>query len=268
MVAVLDILGEIPQALTTELRRDLFDLNIHGVTAYAANIDRVPLREVSTDNKQQHAGKKESHSANPSGHDHQNFLAHEAQIGSSIADNTALAATRKLDEKHKISQLIHGAAAFSQAVNFSNNPNFNIHLSGIKLDDPHMVAITDDNILMVRGDGPESELREATLSEKLQLEGKIGQDDGACSIAMTREELDMQAYLKGDVDQIPDSLHQLAEKNGYLAEDLSRDDFKGLLDKEFAENPHITARISSTLDSEASLLPPQQSLTPAPAPMM
>jgi hypothetical protein len=200
-------------------------------------------------------------------HERQNRIALEEDAGATIEGHY----THRGQEhrKDKLDKLAHKTScrAFAQAVGLNPIENFNLNLKSITLDDQSMVQISDNNVLMVRGDGPDSEFREATIEEKIQLET----ESQACSIASTQDELDMQAHLNGELDEIPTALRDLAEKHGHLAEDLTRDEFENLINEEYGASPHIGARMSAPLIENSpatSLLPPQPQMSLAPQPTM
>ena len=236
---------------------------------FKENIDDVRLDNAELPEGIQKLFNKNSHGAPKTGQDHQNELALRAQIGDSSADLT----TAGQEKKRKEDQLHKQNTARSTILSPIIDNSFNINLDGIRLDDEHMVHINDDNILMVRGEGPDSELRAATIDEQIQIENETG----ACSIASTEQAMEIEAYLSGNTDVIPDALRDLAEEHGRLAEDVNPSEFKewfaekhtnqftqeGEINLSYA--PHIMARITAPLDLN-NLTPDMSSpeITPAP----
>lgn len=201
-------------------------------------------------------------------HDYQNKRALDAQAGWSNGVHTSIAQNEKQRAQALEAKSISGARAMSSTVTqiLSQSLNVNINLSGVTLSDSHMVDISENNTLMVRGDGPESAFREATLDELVQIETESMQ----CSAAVAQEEINMNAYLNGETNILPDTLHDLAEENGLMAEDLSREDFAQLIEDRYANNPHIISRITGditpgglTNQAEIDHLPPQRQGTSA-----
>lgn len=193
----------------------------------------------------------------PSSHDHQNKLALDAKAGFTNGAHTAIATGKKQDDLAAKAKMLSCTRHFAAVTEMSsqNSLSFNLNLAGIKLDDPHMVSISKDGILMVRGEGPDSELREATLAEKVQIETESKQ----CSIAVTKEELEIQEYLNGGT-VVPEHLKDLAAQKGFSIEHTTRQDYENLFNEEYANQLHIIAgsqgALPVELDSE-SLLPPR-----------
>jgi hypothetical protein len=211
-----------------------------------------------------------------SNHEHQNNLLLKAQIGDSSADLTSAGQEEK---KRKSSELRGNKnsirSIICDPINNSLSSN-NPFLKNVNLNDEHMVSTNDDNILMVRGEGPDSELREMRVGEKNQIEDTSKMNTGY----VTQDEVEMNAYLRGETDVIPTTLKDLAEKNGRLAEDVSRYEFKDMVREEFPAN--IALRINDNVPlvsggltaNSLSLLPPplpspETTITPsAPAPIL
>ena len=201
----------------------------------------------------------------PTGHDEYNKKAFEAQAGWNGAALTADAAFKKQKEEALAAKTANGARAMARSFD-PIQINTNSFLNNIKLDNNYFVDIREDGILMVRGDGEGSPLREATLDEKIQLEDQ----SQACSVGLTSDELEMNAYLNGQTDIIPDSLRQMAEDIGVAPESLTRDDYQDMILEKYADSPHIAMRIvssdtltTSPLDINGGLLPSSFSTVPA-----
>jgi hypothetical protein len=207
-------------------------------------------------------------------HEHQNELLLEASVGGSRADLTAAGREKKKRDNSEHKEKQNPARSISCAPG-NNSLSDNPFLKGVRLDDEHMVSTNDDNILMVRGEGPDAELREMRIGEKNQIEDTSQMNTGY----VTQDEVEMNAYLRGETDVLPEALKDLAEKNGHVAEDVSRDEFQDMVTEGLPAN--IALRVNDNVPlvsggltaNSPSLLPPPPSpettVTPsAPAPIL
>lgn len=174
----------------------------------------------------------------PSSHDHQNKLALDAQAGFKNGAHTAIAVGKQKDDLATKAKIWSCRAQFAAVTEMSsqNSLSFKINpnLFGHGLDS-ELVEV-QNGILMVRGEGPDSELREATLAEKIQIETESKQ----CSIAVTKEELEIREYLNGGT-VVPEHLKDLAEQKGFSIEHTTRQDYENLFNQEYADQMHIIA---------------------------
>jgi len=92
------------------------------------------------------------------------------------------------------------------------------------------VTISNDGLLLIDGEA-------ATLDQKLVLQ----ENSQMSSIGMTPEELEMQDYLTGKTDVIPEALANMADKNDIT--DLTRDRLQQMVRTELPLD--ISTRISS-----------------------
>ncbi len=161
------------------------------------------------------------------------FAALAGNDGASAA-HTHITNQRKEEEKAAYLKRVHSGNAMAKTLGAPLETYGNKFLENITLGD---TEINDQGLLMVRGGGPNSELREATLDEKAQLEHNSQQ----CSIADTAEEREMSAYFGGGTDTIPESLQRLADEK--RLSNPTQDELATLVKERYADHPHIAQRI-------------------------
>lgn len=159
--------------------------------------------------------------------------------------NTQITKHQKNKEKAAYLRKVHAGNEMAKTFGAPLEINRNEHLEKIELADKKIVGINRQGYLMVRGEGPEFEFRQASLDEKIQLEENSQQ----CSVAITQEEIEMNAYFRGETDVIPESLQAMAyeahSKDPTLGlANPTREQLAGLVkDKYEATAPHISDRI-------------------------
>jgi len=111
-------------------------------------------------------------------------------------------------------------------------------LDGWRLD-THSTIDEASGKLQIKGD--DGNYRDASFQEKVVLE----KNTKACSIGTTEDEIQMQQYLKGEIDSPPAAFKELAEdwakENGTMDPNtMTRDDYNRFITEEF---PHHATRM-------------------------
>ena len=125
----------------------------------------------------------------------------------------------------------------------SNAANISFDISRLDLTSS-IVSIAHNGILQIGG-------RDATLDEKMVLE----ENSQACSVGVTQTELDIEEFLAGRTNEVPEALQQMAEERGIT--NPSMEDYQNMVREEFPV--HISSRMIGggiNFTNSQSLLPP------------
>ena len=168
-------------------------------------------------------------------------------------DDTTVAYTAGAQErdKEKLSaKFIARAGQQNIARVVSTSLNINpIDLTGINLWDEERVAITEEGTLQIADE--DGQFRDATITEQVELE----ENSGACSVAVTAEEIEMNEFMRnlhdGIETDVPEALQQLAEERGI--ENPTYADYETLIRETYP--PHISIRIMSEGPASELLAP-------------
>ncbi len=172
--------------------------------------------------------------------DQQIFLDnHLAAAGMKIAnsmtpDEQNMALTDEEEKKKKYHQL-------SKSFALANTMNIQQRLSGLTLSDTSI----HNGIMQIKGE--DGEHRNATLEEKIILED----NSDACSIALTQNEIDMNNYMNGKTDVLPEALKNLAEEQELNPNALSREDYNVMIAEKFPA--HVANRILESNNIESGI---------------
>lgn len=139
--------------------------------------------------------------------------------------------------------------------------NFQERLSRSTLSDTSL----HNGIMQIEGENGEQ--RNATLEEKNILED----NSKANSMHLTQDEIDMNKFVNGQTDNLPDSLKKIAEEKGLDPAQVSREEYKVMVEDKFpAQAPRINAQgditAPVTMDS-INALREQSSISANPAEM-
>lgn len=174
----------------------------------------------------------------PTAFEEQNELALAAASDNEIKStaHTAIHSTdKRKDDAARHAKIVMQASA-------SANADYSIDISKLTLSSDS-ITIAANGILQIDG-------REATLEEKMVLE----ENSGACSVGVTQTELDIEEFLAGRTNEVPEALQEMAEERGIT--NPSMEDYQDMVREEFPI--HISSRMISggiNFNDPQSLLP-------------